>query len=133
MPGSPQITGPVEKLQNFPGAIILVSHDRFFVDKIAKKLFIFKGDGSIEESYKPYSEYLDDEKELKDIIELEKESNKSKSTIPTNQNKPKTIKLSYNEQKLLEINPNYSLQYENALNESNHDVYANYRIVAYIK
>jgi hypothetical protein len=37
------------------------------------------------------------------------------------------------EQKLLEINPNYSLQYENALNESNNDVYENYRIVAYIK
>lgn len=32
-----------EKLQNFPGAVILVNHDRYFVDKIAKKLFIFKG------------------------------------------------------------------------------------------
>ncbi len=30
-----------EQLTNFPGAVIIVSHDRYFVDKIAKKLFIF--------------------------------------------------------------------------------------------
>ena len=32
-----------EKLINFPGAILFVSHDRYFIDKIASKLFIFKG------------------------------------------------------------------------------------------
>jgi len=31
-----------EQLTNFPGAVIIVSHDRYFVDKIAKKLFILK-------------------------------------------------------------------------------------------
>jgi ATP-binding cassette subfamily F protein uup len=30
-----------EYLQNFQGALIFVSHDRYFVDKIAKKLFVF--------------------------------------------------------------------------------------------
>ncbi|MDD2838124.1 MAG: ABC-F family ATP-binding cassette domain-containing protein, partial [Sulfuricurvum sp.] len=66
-----------EKLQSFPGAVILVSHDRYFVDKIAKKLFIFKGDGTIEESYKPYSEYLEDEKEFREMDAMEAEFTKS--------------------------------------------------------
>lgn len=95
-----------EKLQNFAGAVILVSHDRYFVDKIAKKLFIFKGDGTIEESFKPYSEYLDDEKELLEIQAMETEfANKPVNAIIAPDTKPKTIKLTFNEQKALEKLP----------------------------
>ena len=56
-----------EYLQSFEGALIFVSHDRYFVDKIAKKLLIFRGDGLVEESYQSYSEYLEIEKELKEL------------------------------------------------------------------
>ncbi len=95
-----------EKLQNFPGAVILVSHDRYFVDKIAKKLFIFKGDGSIEESYKPYSEYLEDEKELSEMDAMEAEFAKSAtSTVVVQSEKPKVFKLTFNEQRSLEKLP----------------------------
>lgn len=96
-----------EKLQNFPGAVILVSHDRYFVDKIAKKLFIFKGDGTIEESYKPYSEYLEDEKEFKEMDAMEAEFSKSETKPHSSAaaEKPKTLKLTYNEQKALESLP----------------------------
>ncbi|MDD2950606.1 MAG: ATP-binding cassette domain-containing protein, partial [Sulfuricurvum sp.] len=95
-----------EKLQNFPGAVILVSHDRYFVDKIAKKLFIFKGDGTIEESYKPYSQYLEDEKELQEIDAMEAEFSKSTTTAVTTQTeKPKVFKLTFNEQRALEKLP----------------------------
>jgi ATP-binding cassette subfamily F protein uup len=51
-----------EYLQNFQGALIFVSHDRYFVDKIAKKLFVFKGNGIVEESFQAYTEYLEIEK-----------------------------------------------------------------------
>jgi len=96
-----------EKLQNFPGAVILVSHDRYFVDKIAKKLFIFKGDGTIEESYKPYSEYLEDEKEFNEMDAMEAEFSKPVvSTVHSAQNeKPKVLKLTFNEQRALEKLP----------------------------
>jgi len=95
-----------EKLQSFPGAVILVSHDRYFVDKIAKKLFIFKGDGTIEESYKPYSEYLEDEKEFMEMEAMEAEFSKSSSAAVTVQaEKPKVLKLTFNEQKALEKLP----------------------------
>jgi len=62
-----------EKLINFPGAILFVSHDRYFIDKIASKLFIFKGDGVVEESYQTYTEYLEIEKEMKELDALERE------------------------------------------------------------
>jgi ATP-binding cassette subfamily F protein uup len=95
-----------EKLQNFAGAVILVSHDRYFVDKIAKKLFIFKGDGTIEESYKPYSEYLEDEKELLEMDAMEAEFSKSATaTVATQSEKQKVFKLTFNEQRALEKLP----------------------------
>jgi len=96
-----------EQLQNFPGAVILVSHDRYFVDKIAKKLFIFKGHGGeIEESHQLYSEYLEDEKEMREIetIVSEAEQNKPAPKIPPKE-KPKALKLSYKEKEFLETLP----------------------------
>ena len=51
-----------DKLISFQGAILFVSHDRYFIDKIASKLFIFKGEGLVEESYQSYTEYLRDRK-----------------------------------------------------------------------
>lgn len=90
-----------EYLQNFQGALIFVSHDRYFVDKIAKKLFVFKGDGLVEESYQPYTEYLEIEKELRELESLEKENSKEESntnTKLTNKEKKQT-KLSYKDQR----------------------------------
>ena len=91
-----------EYLIDFNGAVILVSHDRYFVDKIAKKLFIFKGDGVIEESYIPYTEYLEIEKELKLIENVELKMESEKKEKPKNR-KPK--KLSYKEQRELDELP----------------------------
>jgi ATP-binding cassette subfamily F protein uup len=88
-----------EYLRSFQGALIFVSHDRYFVDKIAKKLFIFKGDGRIEESFIPYSEYLSCEKDIKDLSTLEKQL-KTKPIIQKDIKPTKKItKLTYNDQR----------------------------------
>jgi len=87
-----------EKLINFAGAVIFVSHDRYFIDKIASKLFIFKGDGVVEESYQSYSEYLDIEKDIRSLSDIEKETKVSTSSPKDNREKKQT-KLSYKEQK----------------------------------
>jgi ATP-binding cassette subfamily F protein uup len=94
-----------EKLINFPGAVLFVSHDRYFVDKIASKLFIFKGDGLVEESYQSYTEYLEIEKEIKDLAKFESalEKDSQKKETPK---KEKRRKLSYKEKMLLESLPN---------------------------
>jgi len=86
-----------EKLINFPGAILFVSHDRYFIDKIASKLFIFKGNGIIEESYQSYTEYLEIEKEMKELDSIELEvKTPVKNSEPIK--KKKQTKLSYKEQ-----------------------------------
>nr|MBP6714007.1 ATP-binding cassette domain-containing protein [Aliarcobacter sp.] len=88
-----------EYLQNFQGALIFVSHDRYFVDKIAKKLFVFQGNGNIMESFQPYSEYLEIEKELRDLESLENEIQKEISSEKVAPSIKKQTKLSYKDQR----------------------------------
>jgi ATP-binding cassette subfamily F protein uup len=93
-----------EYLQNFQGALIFVSHDRYFVDKIAKKLYVFKGNGGkVLESFQPYSEYLEIEKELNDLNEYEKELSKNNQMTKANETAATSIKkqtkLSYKDQR----------------------------------
>lgn len=87
-----------EYLQNFQGALIFVSHDRYFVDKIAKKLFVFKGQGDVMESFQPYTEYLEIEKELNELESFEKELNSSNANKSNETAKKKQNKLSYKDQ-----------------------------------
>ncbi len=94
-----------EQLTHFPGAVIIVSHDRYFVDKIAKKLFIFKKDKTIEESYQNYSEYLELEREIQELDEMEKEAMSAPKVVETKEQKPKAIKLTYKEKIALEKLP----------------------------
>ena len=72
-----------EFLLQYKGCLILVSHDRFFMDKLTEHLFVFKGKGIIEDHYCTYSEYrekqIQEEKEFKKIQHLEKENTKIKS------------------------------------------------------
>ncbi|PAF48247.1 ABC transporter ATP-binding protein [Helicobacter sp. 12S02232-10] len=90
-----------EYLRSFEGAVIFVSHDRYFVDKIAQKLLVFKGEGICEEIYTDYSQYLDMCKELEEYEDLQKEFKDQKLSI-----KPKkATKLSYKEARELEVLP----------------------------
>ena len=72
-----------EFLLDFKGCLILVSHDRYFMDKLTDHLFIFKGNGVIKDEYSSYSEYrikinqelkLEKKKEKKVLSESSKEN-----------------------------------------------------------
>ena len=71
-----------EFLIQYKGCLILVSHDRFFLDKLTEHLFVFKGDGLIEDHYCTYSEYrqqeLQAEKEEKREQYIKEESREKK-------------------------------------------------------
>jgi ATP-binding cassette subfamily F protein uup len=104
-----------EYLQSFQGALIFVSHDRYFVDKIARKLFILKGNGKVEESHGQYSEYLEIEKELEELDNFQKDLDKKEPA-----RKPKIQKkLSYKENKILEEYPPLIEDLENEIKEIN--------------
>lgn len=62
-----------EFLLDFKGCLILVSHDRYFMDKLTDHLFIFKGNGIIKDEYSSYSEYRT---KLNKEIKLEKKNEK---------------------------------------------------------
>ena len=66
-----------EFLLQFKGCLILVSHDRFFMDKLTEHLFVFKGSGIIEDYYCTYTQYrqrqVAENKKLKKEQHLEKE------------------------------------------------------------
>ncbi|CAA6804370.1 MAG: COG0488: ATPase components of ABC transporters with duplicated ATPase domains [uncultured Campylobacterales bacterium] len=86
-------------INDFEGSVIFVSHDRYFVDKLARKTFILKDGGEVEESFKTYSEILEIEEELQSIEKLTtkvKEVTPVKETIVTEKKVIK--KLSYKEQ-----------------------------------
>ena len=108
-----------EYLQNFQGALIFVSHDRYFVDKIAKKLFVFTGNGHIMESFQPYSEYLQIEKELKELDNLEVELEKEKTSVKVVNEPKKQTKLSYKDQREYDNLPNEIEELEAKIEELN--------------
>ncbi|MEO9513830.1 MAG: ABC-F family ATP-binding cassette domain-containing protein [Flavobacteriaceae bacterium] len=86
-------------LLDFPGCLIVVSHDRYFMDKIVDHLFIFRGNGVIEDFPGNYSDYRAYESS-KVIANREAKSNNQEKTEKTNwKEKENSQKLSYSEQK----------------------------------
>lgn len=88
-------------LQNFKGCVIVISHDRYFMDKVVDHLLVFKGQGSIQDFPGNYTQYrswkIEHERYL---AELEKEEQKDKAPVsnkPIRTNDKK--KLSFKEKK----------------------------------
>jgi ATP-binding cassette subfamily F protein uup len=84
-----------EFLLDFPGCLLVVSHDRYFMDKIVDHLFVFKGEGEVEDFPGNYSDYREYEASATAIIE----ESVSNAENASNQKQNDANKLSYNEQK----------------------------------
>ena len=89
-------------LQSFEGAILLVSHDRYFVDKMANKLWAFEGT-KINVLHEEYSVYLELEDEMKELDKFEKELSNSQNE--TKQKSKSGAKLSYKQTQILNTYP----------------------------
>ncbi len=96
-------------LKDFQGSLLIVSHDRYFLDKLADHLFIFEGEGRIKDfvgSYSGYRQYMKDREAERKAAEAEKKTpvmgtdsgNISRHGKEVNRKR----KLSYKEQKELE-------------------------------
>jgi ATP-binding cassette subfamily F protein uup len=87
-------------LMDFPGCIIIVSHDRYFMDKIVDQIFVFEGDGKVNVFGGNYTEYRIkkqlDELEAKNTLKQETQNKKTEEAIVSTEKKDK-IKLSYKE------------------------------------
>ncbi len=91
-----------EYLQSFAGCVIVVSHDRFFMDKIVDHLFVFEGNGIVTDFPGNYTIYRNKILEEKEIKESKKENTiKNVSKKETSKNETKR-KLSFNEKREFE-------------------------------
>ncbi|MDG4951338.1 ABC-F family ATP-binding cassette domain-containing protein [Weeksellaceae bacterium KMM 9724] len=91
----PTLTILEQFLNDYSGCLLIVSHDRYFMDKVVDELMIFDGQGKISTFYGTYTEYFLDQKAQ------QLEASKQKSEEIKQQPKPKSNenKLTYNEQK----------------------------------
>lgn len=104
-------------LQSFEGAIIIVSHDRYFVDKIAHKLWAFE-DTRIEVLHQEYSVYLELEDELAELGKFE-ESLASEAEQAQKQKSKTGAKLSYKQTQILSSHPEKIAALEAKIKELN--------------
>lgn len=82
-------------LQNFSGAVIAVSHDRYFLDKIAEHIFSFEQDGTIRDSVGGYSDYWEQKEQTR--------RNEAKAAVGRPKSNPRVksckLKFSFKEQR----------------------------------
>jgi ATP-binding cassette subfamily F protein uup len=116
-------------LEEFQGCLLVVTHDRYFMDKLVDHLFVFEGNGKVKDYLGKYTEYRE---ELKTRLAEEKEATKNTTTTATNDAvaaKEKT-KLTYKEkleleqlEKEIETLETKKTELENILaaNSSNHE------------
>lgn len=82
-----------EYLMDFPGCLIIVTHDRYFMDKLVDHLFILDGDGEVKDFPGNYTEYRNKTKnapapvEIKDENDLQKEEQKEEKKASYEQRK----------------------------------------------
>ncbi|HPW70644.1 MAG TPA: ABC-F family ATP-binding cassette domain-containing protein [Bacteroides graminisolvens] len=88
-----------EYLQNFKGCVIVVSHDRYFMDKVVDHLLVFNGQGDIRDFPGNYSHYRD-WKEMRDLRQKEEEKPKEEKTDRVRLNDKR--KMSYKEKREFE-------------------------------
>jgi ATP-binding cassette subfamily F protein uup len=90
-------------IEGFPGAVIAVSHDRYFLDKMADKIFSFEGDGKIVKytgNYSDYKQFSDAEKQTSSQQIDRKISDEGKEVIERSKDRP--LKFTFKEQKEFE-------------------------------
>lgn len=89
-----------EYLEDFPGCVIIVSHDRYFMDKVVDHLLVFKGNGVVKDFPGNYTQYREwsqmKSKEAKDDI---KNSIKTSKPSHKNHKEEKRRKMSYKEKR----------------------------------
>lgn len=82
-------------LLDFPGCLLVVSHDRYFMDKIVDHLFVFRGEGQIEDFPGNYSDF----RAYEDSAEPKTLSNVSTEKVNWKEKNTANVGLNFNEQK----------------------------------
>ena len=85
-------------LQSFKGCLLIVSHDRFFVDKVVDRVFAFEGNGKIKDFPGNYTIYKNHKKEEEEKQRTKNQQTPKEPKSAPSGNLPKKRKLSFKEQ-----------------------------------
>jgi ATP-binding cassette subfamily F protein uup len=127
-------------LEDFPGAVIAVSHDRYFLDRVTDKIFSFEGNGLIRSFAGNYSDYREQVKLEEQLLNLEPqqifpssspakpdrsafvrpETEKPEGTEKSEGKKDRPLKMTYKEQQEYEQIEDYITRTEQELQSINH-------------
>lgn len=86
-------------IDSFKGAVIAVSHDRYFLDRIADRIFSFEGDGSIVEYTGNYSDYKEKHDNRKEVKQNAQKNSSKANNSSSGKSKDKSLRFSFKEQK----------------------------------
>lgn len=124
-------------LTSFRGVVVAVSHDRYFLDKMAKRIFAFGADGQItqfEGNYSDYKETISQQTaETVPVIPAAENSSELPGTKSSWKQKEPKLKFTYQEQKEFEIIDSEIASLEVQLKEVNHQIEeaaSNYSVLA---
>ena len=134
----PTLTILEDYLDSFAGIVIAVSHDRYFLDNIADRIFEFDGNGDLTQYEGGYTDYLEAKKQREGIKENEtssapsshkntvgEEKSKKDSVKTWKQNRPTKLKFSFKEQREYETIDNDIAALEDKISALDHEIMAN--------
>ena len=134
----PTLTILEDYLDSFAGIVIAVSHDRYFLDNIADRIFEFDGNGNLTQYEGGYTDYLEAKKQREGIKENEtssapssrkntagEEKGKKDSVKTWKQNRPSKLKFSFKEQREYETIDNDIATLEDKISALDHEIMAN--------
>lgn len=118
-----------EVLNDYAGTVLLVSHDRDFIDRVVTSVIYMPGDGTVYEHAGSYSDLLAKLSARTAVAPVKKQPKPETSRPPLPAAPAKTARLSYNQQRLLEVLPAEIEQLEKTISEisqslSDPDLYA---------
>ena len=116
-------------LDTYEGIVIAVSHDRYFLDRVARRIFAFEGNGRIVQYEGGYTDYVNKRPEALSILNstsagIKKNENKSESSKDT-WGHAKKLKFSYNEQKEYETIESDIAELEDEISKLEDEISAN--------
>ncbi len=111
-----------EMLSDYDGTILIVSHDRDFLDKIVTSIIYMKGDGKVEEYVGSYSDLLERFDKQPATAVKNKPAGKTRSEPSSERKETSRGRLSYNQQRLLQVLPQQIAVLEQKIENAKNDL-----------
>lgn len=115
-------------LDSFPGIVICVSHDRYFLDRVVRRIFAFEGDGQIQRYEGGFTDYWNKLKAKEENLQSGREDfgkNEQKKSKKDYKTREKKLKFTYAEQKEFETIDEDIETLERAIEQAEEEILAN--------